>query len=62
MDGVGKDNDGVLVLGATNMPWEIDPAARRRFTKRIYIRLPDKNARICIIKSNLGNVPHELSE
>jgi SpoVK/Ycf46/Vps4 family AAA+-type ATPase len=43
--GVGKSNDGVLVLGATNTPWDIDPAVRRRFEKRIYIALPEANAR-----------------
>jgi vacuolar protein-sorting-associated protein 4 len=31
MQGVGSNNDGILVLGATNLPWEIDQAVRRRF-------------------------------
>jgi vacuolar protein-sorting-associated protein 4 len=30
MQGVGKDQTGVLVLGATNIPWSLDPAIRRR--------------------------------
>ncbi len=34
MQGVGKGNDGILVLGASNVPWELDPAIRRRFEKR----------------------------
>ena len=45
MQGVGNDMDGVLVLGASNVPWELDPAIRRRFEKRIYIALPDIHAR-----------------
>jgi vacuolar protein-sorting-associated protein 4 len=31
MQGVGNDETGVLVLGATNLPWTLDPAIRRRF-------------------------------
>lgn len=45
MDGVGTDQSGLLVLGATNLPWTLDMAIRRRFEKRIYIALPDQNAR-----------------
>jgi vacuolar protein-sorting-associated protein 4 len=45
MQGVGSSLDGVLVLGATNLPWELDPAIRRRFQRKIYIDLPDKAGR-----------------
>ena len=29
--GVGVDNEGILVLGATNIPWVLDSAIRRRY-------------------------------
>ena len=41
MQGVGNSHDGILVLGATNTPWSLDPAMRRRFEKRIYISFPE---------------------
>jgi SpoVK/Ycf46/Vps4 family AAA+-type ATPase len=30
INGVGNDDTGVLVLGATNIPWQLDPAIKRR--------------------------------
>lgn len=60
--GVGNDNDGILVLGATNIPWVLDSAIRRRFEKRIYIGLPEEHARLVMIKLHLGNTYHELTE
>jgi vacuolar protein-sorting-associated protein 4 len=45
MDGVGNDQQGILLLGATNLPWGLDQAVRRRFEKRVYIPLPDRLAR-----------------
>merc|ERR1719444_106638 len=62
MDGVGKTEGQVLVLGATNVPWELDAAIRRRFEKRVYIPLPDSEARAYMVKLNLGDTPNDLSE
>jgi vacuolar protein-sorting-associated protein 4 len=62
MQGVGNDNDNILVLGATNIPWCLDSAIRRRFEKRIYIPLPDYGARKAMFKLHLGNTPHSLRE
>lgn len=60
--GVGNDNDGILVLGATNIPWVLDAAIRRRFEKRIYIALPEEHARLTMFKLHLGNTFHVLTE
>lgn len=62
MQGVGNDTEGILVLGATNIPWVLDSAIRRRFEKRIYIPLPDEPARLHMFKLHIGNTPHTLSE
>jgi vacuolar protein-sorting-associated protein 4 len=60
MDGANHDNSGLLFVGATNLPWEIDPAFLRRFEKRIYVPLPDDAARKRIIQLQLGNSAGEL--
>lgn len=59
---MGNDNDGILVLGATNIPWVLDSAIRRRFEKRIYIPLPELQARAIMFKLHLGNTSHCLSD
>ncbi|XP_067014437.1 vacuolar protein sorting-associated protein 4 [Anabrus simplex] len=62
MQGVGNGNDGILILGATNIPWVLDAAIRRRFEKRIYIPLPDEHARLIIFTLHLGNTPNTLTD
>ena len=62
MQGVGNSMDGVLVLGATNVPWELDKAIRRRFQKRIYISLPDATARAGIFKNKGKKTLNNLTE
>jgi vacuolar protein-sorting-associated protein 4 len=62
MQGVGKDDKGILVLGATNIPWGLDPAVRRRFQKKIYISLPEAKARKLMIKLNLGDTYNDLTD
>lgn len=62
MDGVGKTSGNVLILGATNVPWELDAAIRRRFEKRVYIPLPEGEARTFMVKLHLGDTPNTLRE
>jgi transitional endoplasmic reticulum ATPase len=52
MDGNVGSNEGVLVLGATNAPWDLDPAFRRpgRFDRVIFVPPPDEPARESIIE------------
>lgn len=61
MDGVGRDSKGVLILGATNIPWQLDSAIRRRFQRRVHISLPDLSARTKMFELSVGTTPCELS-
>ncbi|KAJ6189519.1 hypothetical protein N7519_004427 [Penicillium mononematosum] len=56
------DASRVLVLAATNMPWDIDEAARRRFVRRQYIPLPEHHVREQQIRRLLSHQHHELSD
>jgi transitional endoplasmic reticulum ATPase len=59
MDGVESGSDSYLVIGATNEPWEIDPALRRpgRFGTLVHVKEPDGTAREQIFKINLDGRP-----
>merc|ERR1719354_833690 len=60
MDGMSSITDEprkvVMVLAATNFPWDIDEALRRRLEKRIYIPLPSEKGREELLKINLRDV------
>lgn len=62
MQGVTDNAKDVVVLAATNVPWELDPAMRRRFELRIYIPLPDCMTRIRILKLCVSQTANSLSE
>jgi SpoVK/Ycf46/Vps4 family AAA+-type ATPase len=59
LDSATSANDGVYVLGATNAPWDVDPAMRRpgRFDRMVFVGLPDLEARAGIIKFHLKDRP-----
>ncbi|EHN02721.1 Sap1p [Saccharomyces cerevisiae x Saccharomyces kudriavzevii VIN7] len=56
------DDTRVLVLAATNLPWSIDEAARRRFVRRQYIPLPEGQTRYVQFKKLLSCQKHTLTE
>ena len=56
IDGCHGTESNVMVLAATNFPWDLDEALRRRLEKRIYIALPDEEARGELLRINLQSV------
>jgi SpoVK/Ycf46/Vps4 family AAA+-type ATPase len=52
MDGIAANNDGILVLAATNAPWHLDSAFRRpgRFDRILFVPPPDAPARAAILR------------
>lgn len=60
MDGFASQNERVLVIGATNTPWDLDPAFRRpgRFDQVLFVPPPDAPAREQILKLKLVDKPH----
>jgi katanin p60 ATPase-containing subunit A1 len=61
LDGLATKNDPsyVLTIGATNLPWLLDAAILSRFQKRIYIPLPDQEARRSILEIHLARRGHK---
>jgi transitional endoplasmic reticulum ATPase len=59
LDGISNTNEGVLILGATNTPWNLDPAFRRpgRFDRIIFVPPPDQASRESILRLKLHNKP-----
>ena len=49
LDGLTK-NEGVFLLAASNIPWDLDPALLRRLEKRVMVSLPDKKGREALLK------------
>lgn len=61
LDGIQHDNEGLLIIGATNTPWHLDSAFRRpgRFDRIIFVPPPDMKSKEIIIELKLKGKPHE---
>jgi len=59
LDGIDSTNEGVLIIGATNTPWNLDPAFRRpgRFDRIVFVPPPDVTTRESILRLKLNNKP-----
>lgn len=59
LDGIESANDGVLIIGATNTPWNLDPAFRRpgRFDRIVFVPPPNADSREAILRLKLENKP-----
>ncbi|MFH1722703.1 MAG: AAA family ATPase [Candidatus Altiarchaeota archaeon] len=59
MDGVESLSENMLIVGSTNVPWELDPALRRagRFNDQIYIPPPNTIARVELFKIHTRKKP-----
>lgn len=59
IEGIESSTDKLLIIGATNMPWDVDPAFKRpgRFDKTVFVPPPDKAARAAIFELKLQGRP-----
>ncbi|MEO1382188.1 MAG: ATP-binding protein, partial [Bacteroidota bacterium] len=59
LDGIEAQNDGLLIIGATNAPWHLDSAFRRpgRFDRIIFVEPPDQESRTDILRIQLKDKP-----
>ncbi|TWD84295.1 tetratricopeptide repeat protein [Kribbella amoyensis] len=59
LDAIGSENDGLLVLAATNAPWDVDEAMLRpgRFDRVLFVPPPDEPARADILSVLLKEIP-----
>jgi len=64
LDGIDHNNDGVLIVGATNTPWNLDPAFRRpgRFDRIIFVAPPDEETRDSILKMKMKKKPTVVTD
>jgi AAA+ superfamily predicted ATPase len=61
LDAIGSDNSELLVLAATNAPWDVDEALKRpgRFDRVLFVPPPDEEARVRILQLHAAGRPVE---
>jgi len=61
LDAIGADNENILVLAATNAPWDVDEAMKRpgRFDRIVFVPPPDPPARERILSLHLADRPSD---
>ncbi|CAK67550.1 unnamed protein product (macronuclear) [Paramecium tetraurelia] len=53
--------DQIIVIGETNLPWNIDMSVRKRFERRIYIPLLNHDERLILLQNKLKEIPNNLN-
>jgi SpoVK/Ycf46/Vps4 family AAA+-type ATPase len=65
MGGAGAQYKQVVVIGATNLPWSLDPGTLRRFQRKIFVDLPGRNTRMALFvkafKEKFDNIDEIMS-
>ncbi len=61
LDGINNSNEGILVIGATNTPWNMDTAFKRpgRFDRMIFVSPPDVESREALLRLKLADKPKQ---
>jgi katanin p60 ATPase-containing subunit A1 len=61
MEGIDSSTESgkLFVMAATNFPWDLDEAMLRRFQKRVYIPLPDREGRMALLQMHLDEIIDE---
>ena len=60
--GIKNDDEGILILGDTNIPWGWDPVIRKKIQKKIYISLPELDARKVMFELYFKGTPNILTD
>lgn len=62
LDGLSSDNEGVLVVAATNLPWQLDAGVRRRLKSKIYVPLPALEDRAALLRFYMARNPDDAGD